>query len=1358
MTRFLPGLIGLMLAAISLPAHAFGKQDIPEPLKPWVNWVLADEPQYSCPFFYQNYQQKLCRWPGPLRLTLTNKGGRFTSEWNLYQEDWVALPGDRNHWPQQVSSNRQAAVVIEHDGKPSLHLPAGHYQIDGEFKWDTLPENLALADETGLVHLRINDADINYPRIEQGSLWLNPEPTQPNNPQQDSQDLQVFRQIVDDVPLQVLTRLVVEVSGSAREIVLAHALLPQFIPVSLESPLPARIDPDGRLRLQVRPGRWSLDLLARYPQAASRLDLTIDDRTWPASELWSFQAIPALRLVEIENLDAIDGSQTNLPEEWRQLPTYQVKQGQSMVFKTIRRGDPEPEPNQLTLQRKLWLDFDGGGYTVRDTISGTMSRDWRLNAMAETQLGQVLLNEQNQLVTQLNGQGRGVELRRGTLQMLADSRIQADIGKLSAVGWQQSFQQVHAELNIPPGWRLLAVTGVDNNPSSWLTGWTLLDLFLVLIAALAVSRLWSWRWGVLTLLSLILIWHEADAPRWIWLNTLAALALLRVLPESRFSQWVQWYRNLCWLSLIAIVIPFMIAQIRIGLYPQLERPWQPIQPDAYPSSVAASPEQDLAAPTAALEMVKPAMPRAAKMRKNYVSPMEYGGSAAGFDRIDPDANLQTGPGLPQWQWQNVHLSWNGVVNPQQYIRLWYLSPPFSLLLHVLQALLAGVLALKLLDLINAPWRLNLPSLSVALLLPLLVSPVNDAAADMPDQAMLEQLKSRLLQAPPCLPACAELARMHINASSDDMRIELEFHAQHVVAVPLPAQLQQWYPQQVSLDGHEAQGLIRQGDDSLWLGLPAGVHKVVMQGKHNSHYKFTLPLPLPPQYSELKLEGWQVDGLYENGKVGPQLVFSRVSVGDANPAQAFQQTALPPFIEVERTIHFGLDWRLTTRIHHLSNNGSAVLLELPLLPGEAVSTANVRVKDGKVLVNMAAGQDSMEWQSLLEKREHLELKATETTQWRELWRADVSPIWHLQIEGLAVVHHQDQQGVWLPEWRPWPGESVRLTVSRPQAVAGPTLTIDKTQLRVKPGKRSELVEFEINLRSSKGGQHTITLPTGAELQKVDIDGTSQPIRQQGNTVTLPVRPGAQRIALNWLSTKEQSAAMVTPSVDLGIASVNSHIQVGVGEDRWVLFTFGPTFGPAALIWGLLIVLLLLASGLGQTNLAPLKHWQWFLLLVGISQIHIGAAMLVVGWLLALGCRARQVIRTAYFFNLGQIGLAVLTLCAFLLLFAAVQQGLLGAPDMQIGGNQSTAQTLNWYRDHSDPQLATATVVSAPMMLYRLLMLCWSLWMALSLLDWLRWGWTCFASNGLWRKTVTQTAKHSVTTKIETAPSNVESKLK
>jgi hypothetical protein len=237
---------------------------------------------------------------------------------------------------------------------------------------------------------------------------------------------------------------------------------------------------------------------------------------------------------------------------------------------------------------------------------------------------------------------------------------------------------------------------------------------------------------------------------------------------------------------------------------------------------------------------------------------------------------------------------------------------------------------------------------------------------MPDQAMLEQLKARLLEPPKCLPSCAQIPSMTVNIKPDSIQIQLTIHAQEAVAVPLPAQLKQWFPEQISVDGQVAQTLIRQDDGTLWLSLHAGVHQVLLQGRHSPQYKFTLPLPLQPQQTQVTSDGWRVDGVYENGKVGPQLEFSRLNAAPSESSNHLPQANLPAFVRVERTLQLGLDWRLHTRVVKLAGNDSPVILELPLLAGEAVTSAHMRIKDGKLLINVPAGQTTLEWQSLLEK--------------------------------------------------------------------------------------------------------------------------------------------------------------------------------------------------------------------------------------------------------------------------------------------------------------------------------------------------------------------------------------------------------
>jgi hypothetical protein len=142
----------------------------------------------------------------------------------------------------------------------------------------------------------------------------------------------------------------------------------------------------------------------------------------------------------------------------------------------------------------------------------------------------------------------------------------------------------------------------------------------------------------------------------------------------------------------------------------------------------------------------------------------------------------------------------------------------------------------------------------------------------------------------------------------------------------------------------------------------------------------------------------------------------------------------------------------------------------------------------------------------------------------------------------------------------------------------------------------------------------------------------------------------------------------------------------------------------------------------------------LLLLGLSQITLSTAGIVIAWLLLLGWRLQASLLTPRLFNLMQIVLGCLTLLALALLFYAVEQGLLGSPDMQITGNNSSAYNLNWYQDRSLASLPIAGVISVPLMVYRLLMLAWALWLAQALLGWLKWGWRCFSSQALWLKPV------------------------
>lgn len=1360
--RFYGLLVLALLAGLSpLQAAPLAPGVIPEPLKPWADWVLLDHPDRLCPFLYNNAQNRQCAWPGKLELTLDNTRGEFSQRWQIYADSQISLPGDAAHWPQQVSVDGRAVTVSVREGKPYVRLGPGAYRLHGEFDWTRLPESLRVPRDTGLIHLRLNGREVADTELNaDGHLWLRKKDSDlsTDNTLENRLEIEVFRRIVDDIPLQVITRIEFNVSGVQRELTLGRALLAGYTPVRLDSRLPAKLEADGQLRVQVRPGRWHIDLTARYPSDITDISLPASEAPWPQQEVWVFDARNQLRLVEAEGLPAIDPRQTNLPQDWRQLPAFRIAAGQALHLKVIRRGDPDPEPDRLALERQLWLDFDGTGYTVKDQINGSMTRGWRLEAQSALNLGRVSVDEQAQFITRLpESQQHGVEVRRGAIALSADSRYETNISQLPAVGWDHDFQQVSATLNLPPGWDLFAATGVDKVPGTWLQRWTLLDLFLVLVMALATGRLFGWGWGVLALISLALLWHEPGAPRYVWLNLLAAIALLRVLPLNRFRQSILWYRNLSVVALILIALPFMIAQVREGLYPQLEMPWKTVQAQpqtfAPPKRVAAYEEKPMLSRSVSA-------PQKSKIAEQMLDLLDSDSEANLFEqdqrakdgyssltqRYDPKTTMQTGPGLPRWDWKSIPLQWQGPVQRDQELRLYLLSPTVNLALNLARVILLSLLALGLLGLHRKPGGgmgfsdagtripgaqpvafIALLSLSTALL----AFAPHSAQAAFPDAELLQELQTRLLAPPDCLPQCAQSPRMRLSATPEGLSLRIEIHAQEDLAAPLPGQIAHWWPQQVVLDGRPAQGLFRDPDGRLWIDLKKGSHEILLKGTLNARNSVQLPLPLTPHRVDIKTQGWSVEGVHENGVPDQQLQLTRLRTEEASAALAtLEPGALPAFVRVERTLHLGLDWLVETRVLNLYPSGSAVVLEIPLLEGESVTSEGVHVNQGRVLVNMR--ESSYGWQSTLKKTPNLQLSAPDTDAWSEVWRADIGPVWHAQLSGIPVIHHQNRNGQWLPEWRPWPGESVSLAIRRPEGVSGRTLTIDNSMLSIEPGQRATDVSLTLSLRSSQGGQHTLTLPDQAQLMGVMIDGTAQPIRQEGHSVTLPITPGEHAIRLNWREDHGMQALLRTPTIDLGAPSVNAQTHVAIGAERWVLYLGGPRLGPAVLFWGVLLVILLTAFALARIPLTPLKTWQWLLLGIGLSQTPVWLALIVVGWLLALGARAK--IKPGIkplMFNLMQIALATLTLLALAALFVAVQQGLLGMPDMQVAGNGSNAYSLNWFQDRAEPTLPRAWVLSTHLLVYRLLMLAWALWLAFALLRWLHWGWQCYASQGLWR---------------------------
>lgn len=1350
----------LLFALLLLPTLA-AAQPVPPSLETWREWALDGQQHRRCPFWmagdFGEPANHACAWPERLELQVGDLSGRFVQRWRAFADTWLPLPGDTENWPLEVRLDGAPSPVVERDGLPAVWVRAGEHALQGLFSWAERPEALRVPESVALVDLRIDGQPIVPIQRAGPSLWLGrPEAT---SGQADNLTLQVYRKLTDSLPPVLETRIALDVSGRAREELLGEVLPAGWLPLRLESPLPVLLGADGRLRAQLRPGNWQIVLVARGTAPLGRVDRGASVAAWPAEEIWSFEAQPELRVAAATGGRPVDPSQVDVPVEWRPLPAFVVEPGGGLAIEERSRGMAGDSSNRLRLERELWLDFAGSGLSARDRITGTMVRGFRLDLEAPFTLRRATADGEPLLVTEGSESGRtGVELRAPNVDVVASSRVEQAGGALPATGWLTPFESVGVTLHLPPARQLIATSGADASPDAWLDRWSLLDVFLLLVTGLLAGRLLGPAGGVLTLVVLGLGYQESTAPLWGLLAVLVLALVGKALPAGRLAKAVAWTRGLALLVLALLVLPFVVRQVRLALYPQLEA--QVVHGAGAPAfydfdNFTELSARGVAPPTAAVEPNQ--QEQSEKLRSSgdlgnssFASnaALEQSKAARRLQRYAAMNVFQAGGGEPTWSWRKARLSWSGPVLPGQELRLWITPSWMTRSLRVLLVSLLGVLLFRLVGGLRRAALLS-PWLWVLMLVGLGQIAGSSAATAQatPDPALLEELRGRLSRAPECVPNCGHLEEARVSLRGRRLEVTLSVHAAALIAAPLPAAGDDWQVEELSVDGARRGELLRQGEE-VWLPLDRGVHRVELRGRLNGDDTIELRFPIAPGRLFVDSPGWEA-----TGRSGYRLLTDTLSLvrrADADRRSSEGSTAgvaarIPTFVQVARELDLDLDWSATTRVTRLAPSEGSFTVEIPLLPGESVLTPGFEARQGKVTAALGAGVAEVTWESRLEPVDRLALTASDLGQRSETWRVAVSPQWHAEFSGVPAVRPTDAETYWVHEFRPLPGETLTVSVDRPAPIAGSTLAIDEATLESIVGQRAAEHTLSLALRSTRGGQHALTVPAEAEILEVKVDDAVLNVRPERGVLTIPVHPGAQRIVTRFREARGARSGWLyrMPAVDLGAAASNLQLVLQLPEGRWLLATSGAPVGPAVLFWGELVVMILAAVLLGRVvskqptgskEGLPLSTRQWVLLGLGFATASWIALAVVVAWLLALEARRRfDPQATSWWrFDVVQLVLVGLTFAALGCLLYAVPRGLLGSPDMHVAGNGSTAHQLRWFADRTAGPLPAASALTLPLLVFRLALLAWALWLAVAVVRWLRWAYACLTSGGGWRK--------------------------
>jgi hypothetical protein len=1341
MIRITPLFIACMVGLTSVTRFLSAQDDlgpIPKLLQPWEGWVLWDKKEYGCPTPFNTHEQPICHWPSKLKIETNKQGADWKAEIRVFAESWVRIPGDDGMWPVNVLVNDQPAPVLKQNGGPAVPLLPGSYAVSGKFQWQETPEKIAIPTNFGIIDLSVEGAPIEQPNWDQhGYVWL--KRVQATEDAKDQVTVQAYRVLEDGLPMWLRTQLDVSVSGKSREEEIGFVLPEGWQLSFVASPIPVALDEQGRMKVQVRAGTWQIRIDAFRNSDLS--EIRYAEGVTPAfdSELIAIRAKPVLRTAELQGAMPVDAQMTTFPQAWRDLPLYEWKTTQSLKWIEKTRGMGLQHPDRLTIRRQLWLDDDGSAFTYRDKLEGQPKEISRLDVAANHELGVVRIDGTRQLITENPKTGsQGIELRSTKPKIEAIGRTNR-FKDMPATGWKTDVDQLDLALVLPPGWRVFALFGADRVEGDWLTAWSLLDLFLLLIFAVAVYRLMGLWAGAIAFLAFGLSFHEPGSPRLTWLFLLVPLAILHVVKEGRAVPWLQVWRYVATCFLLLNFVPFAAMQLQNALYPQLEPVGVPYSNRTMfewlngtynvGASVAEYAREDDRFNDRSMDYELSSKTNQNRRFESKITPSQNANM-----QNDASVNVQTGVAKPEWQGNQVTCYWDGPVSAEQTIRPLLISCNAHRCFTVARLILLSLLLfLFLRGRFSFPsWPRKTGSVAVVLLGFMIFSSVaQEASCQVPDKETLQLLRDRLLEPSDAFPNAAQIPSMKFQIENSKLHIEAEVHAALDVAVPVPGRIPTWSPLTVTIDNNPAT-VCRRDDGHLWVLVSKGVHQLVIDGLLDEATEWVCPFGLVPRYLQLVAPEWNVTGLSASGQPENQLFFVRKEQRTEGAA-TYDQKNFRSIVAVERQIEVGLLWKVHNVVKRLSPTGKAISIRVPLLAGERVLTSSIINEQGSIEVNLGAEESELRWESELTPLSELVLEAPTGTQSTEKWSLMSSPVWNVDHTGLQPIYEANQAEL-IPVWHPWPGEKVTLTFRRPSAVPGKTLTVQRAKHHVSLGSRQRTSQLELQVESSLGGEFPLVLPESAVVTNITLDARPLPIRRDKDTYLISLQPGAQSLNIEWKIDEVIKTTEVFPAVRLPVDSANITTTIHVPESRWILWADGPLRGPAVRFWVMLIISLAVAMALSCHPKSPLSRIEWLLLGLGLTQVHAFAGLIVVGWLFFIAWRATRKPSESnrFAFNFLQLALIGTTVMALGILIVIVGQGLLGSPEMFIVGNNSYRNFLNWFEPNAGADLPAPTIVTVSVWYYRLLMLAWALWLANALLRWLSIGWKAFTNGGVWSR--------------------------
>jgi hypothetical protein len=503
----------------------------------------------------------------------------------------------------------------------------------------------------------------------------------------------------------------------------------------------------------------------------------------------------------------------------------------------------------------------------------------------------------------------------------------------------------------------------------------------------------------------------------------------------------------------AIFIPH---ELRTGLHPQLDRRAERLAPFwPWPRPRATTP---WAKPSS------PRPPRDAENRPRAEAPPRLaakpgrGGARAGPGRRGPARTKEKSPsldfrppgpdpdrpGLPDWSFHTLRLSFDGPVSRDQAIRLW-LVPPWAKPgpgLHPVRLLLAALFlgqkrqarpGCRPASAGHGPGRPWPPSRGGPARM---LHGRPGRGRTLPAPRTPKTIQGPAHRARPVLPLLPGQSRGGRRHPRRRLRIEVALDALTRSPRPCRASRTAGGRFRSRWTTAPAMGLVR-NDGAPHVLVSRGTHRVVLTGPLPDADSFAVDWPLVPRTLAVAAPGYQVRGLSADGNPERAVRLDRLEKPEAQETGPSRPKPRPAASRLSLGLADpGVGPKMERRDRGRApepDRGGGGGGDTPCAR-ESVLGETVKATGGKALVTLEPGQERLTWRSRLDIRPETVLAAPED-----------APGWNLDHRGRA---HLGGRGHGRPALRklrrlgpapsgvpPWPGERLTLGVTRPEAAPG-----------------------------------------------------------------------------------------------------------------------------------------------------------------------------------------------------------------------------------------------------------------------------------------------------------------------------------